>query len=219
MHVSSVSQSESFTHYQVQPGDVLIGDRGLAHRRGIAHVLAHQGEVMVRFSPHQLPLSDAKGQPVDLLPWLRTLQAGQAEEQPVWLADAHGRLPVRVCAYKKSATAQAQRKLRQQAKRKQRPVPAAPPLEAAGYVLILTTWQDPDAATLLELYRSRWQIELAFKRLKSLLQLGHLKKTDPQGAKAWLQGKLFIASLIETLIALGERFSPWGYPTPHPAAA
>jgi hypothetical protein len=53
--------------------------------------------------------------------------------------------------------------------------------------------------------------QLAFKRLKSLLQLGHLKKTDQDGAKAWLQGKLFVATLIETLIAVGERFSPWGY--------
>ncbi len=34
-----------------------------------------------------------------------------------------------------------------------------------------------------------WQIEWAFKRLKLLLQMEHLKKTDPQGAKAWLQGK------------------------------
>jgi hypothetical protein len=61
------------------------------------------------------------------------------------------------------------------------------------------------------MYRHRWQIELAFKRLKSLLHLGHLKKTDPVGAKAWLQGKLFVATLIETLIVVGERFSPWGY--------
>ena len=69
----------------------------------------------------------------------------------------------------------------------------------------------PASQTLLELYRCRWQVELGFKRLKSLLQLGHLKKTDPQGAKAWLQGKLLIASLIEALIAVGDRFSPWGY--------
>jgi hypothetical protein len=47
--------------------------------------------------------------------------------------------------------------------------------------------------------------------LKSLLHLGHLKKTDPAGAMAWLQGKLFVAALIETLIAVGERFPPWGY--------
>jgi IS4 transposase len=32
------------------------------------------------------------------------------------------------------------------------------------------------------MYRGRWQVELTFKRLKSLLALGHLKKVDPQGA-------------------------------------
>ncbi len=84
----------------------------------------------------------------------------------------------------------------------------------AGYVVVLTTLQDVEPEVILELYRFRWQIELAFKRLKSLLQLGHLKKTDPAGAKAWLQGKLFVAALIELLIATGERFSPWGYLQP-----
>jgi hypothetical protein len=64
----------------------------------------------------------------------------------------------------------------------------------------------------MEFYRRRWQIELAFKRLKSLLQLGHLKKIDKAGAKAWLQGKLLVACLIETLILTAERFPPWGYP-------
>jgi transposase len=80
-------------------------------------------------------------------------------------------------------------------------------------VVVLTTLSETtvSAGQVLELYRHRWQIELAFKRLKSLLQLGHLKKTDQEGAKAWLQGKLFVATLIETLVAVGERFSPWGY--------
>ena len=64
------------------------------------------------------------------------------------------------------------------------------------------------------MYRGRWQVELAFKRLKSLLGLGHLKKTDAEVAKAWLQGKLLVAFLIEALIASAERFFPWGYPLP-----
>jgi IS4 transposase len=72
----------------------------------------------------------------------------------------------------------------------------------------------PDAKAIMEFYRKRWQVELAFKRLKSLLQLGHLKKYDEDSAKAWLQGKLLVACLIETLILTAERFSPWGYPTP-----
>ena len=85
-------------------------------------------------------------------------------------------------------------------------------LEAAGYVIVLTTLMEPSAQAIMEFYRRRWQIELAFKRLKSLLQLGHLKKFDPDGAKAWLQGKILVACLIETLILTAERFSPWGYP-------
>jgi hypothetical protein len=93
--------------------------------------------------------------------------------------------------------------------------------EAAGYVVVVTTLTEPMRG-IMEFYRRRWQIELAFKRLKSLLQLGHLKKFDPDGARAWLQGKLLVACLIEKLILTAERFSPWGYVAqdgPEPAAS
>jgi len=65
---------------------------------------------------------------------------------------------------------------------------------------------------VLEMYRGLWQIEMTFKRLKSILSLGHLPKQDPEGAKAWIHGKIFSAFLIEALIIAGERFFPWGYP-------
>jgi hypothetical protein len=48
--------------------------------------------------------------------------------------------------------------------------------------------------------------------LKSIIGLGHLRKTGIEGAKAWLHGKLLVAFLMEALIAAGERFFPWGYP-------
>ena len=48
-------------------------------------------------------------------------------------------------------------------------------LEAADYVLVLTTLPESyPAEEVMELYRARWQIEIAFKRLKSLAELGHL---------------------------------------------
>lgn len=94
-------------------------------------------------------------------------------------------------------------------------------LEAAGYIFVFTTLtaQHCAAQAVLEMYRGRWQVEPAFRRLKAILAVGHLKKTDPEGAKAWLQGKLLAAFLIEALIAAGERFSPWGYPLAQPAPA
>jgi hypothetical protein len=53
---------------------------------------------------------------------------------------------------------------------------------------------------VLEFYRLRWQIELVFKRMKSILGLGHLPKKDPLSAQAWLEGKLFTGLLIERMI-------------------
>ena len=43
-------------------------------------------------------------------------------------------------------------------------------------------------ADVLEWYRLRWQVELVFKRFKSLAQLGHVPKYDDDSAKAWLYG-------------------------------
>jgi Transposase DDE domain len=217
VHVTDVTEGESLTRYAVEPGDVLMADRGLAHRRGIRHVVSHGGDVIVRMNLTTVPLEDEAGRQIQVLPRLRKLKVGQAGDWRAWIRDDQGLIEVRLCALKKSAaqTREAQKKVRQEAAKDSR---SAQPqtLEAAGYVLVLSTLMEPSAQTMLELYRCRWQIELAFKRLKSLLQLGHLKKVDAEGAKAWLQGKLLIASLIETLIAVGERFSPWGYFLPAP---
>ena len=51
------------------------------------------------------------------------------------------------------------------------------------------------AADVLNWYRTRWQVELVFKRFKSLAELGHLPKHDEHSARAWLYGKLFVALL------------------------
>jgi hypothetical protein len=212
VQVTLPDEGETLTRFAVHPGDVLMADRGLAHRRGIRHVVKHGGDVVVRMNLVSVPLEDAKGHEFRLLPRLRKLTIGQAMAWPAVMRDEHGTIDVRVCALKKSAeqTRNAQEKLRQTATKKGRNL-QPDTLEAAGYVVVLTTLADVPARLILELYRYRWQIELAFKRLKSLLHLGHLKKTDPVGAKAWLQGKLLVATLIETLVAVGERFSPWGY--------
>jgi len=68
-----------------------------------------------------------------------------------------------------------------------------------------------NAKQVLEGYRLRWQIELTFKRLKSIVQLGHVPKLDDQSSRAWLLGKLFVALLTQKLIQVGRATSPWGY--------
>ncbi len=79
------------------------------------------------------------------------------------------------------------------------------------------------AAEVLEWSRTRWQVELVFKRFKSLAQLGPLPKYDDESAKAWLSGKLLVALLVDKLIHHATAGSPWGYrveaiPTAQPLA-
>jgi Transposase DDE domain len=212
VHVSEASVGESLTLFDIRAGDVIMADRGFAKRPGLRHAVQCGADVVLRTSLTNLPLHDRRGRPLALLALLRTLAIGQAADWPAQVRDDAGAIAVRVCAYKKTAaqTLAAQQAILQEARRKGRKVQPQT-LEVAGYVIVLTTLTEPDAAQIMELYRRRWQIELAFKRLKSLLQLGHLKKSDKAGARAWLQGKLLVACLIEKLILTAERFSPWGY--------
>jgi len=213
VHVTEATEGESLTRFAIHAGDVMMADRGFANRRGLRHVVQHHADVVLRMNLVALPLHDQRGQPLTLLPLLRSLAIGQAADWPAWAHDDKGVIAVRVCAYKKTVAQRlaAQEAIQREATKKRREV-RPETLEAAGYVIVLTTLMEPSAQAIMEFYRRRWQIELAFKRLKSLLQLGHLKKFDKDGAKAWLQGKILVACLIETLILTAERFSPWGYP-------
>lgn len=213
VHVTEAKEGESLTRFSIHAGDVVMADRGFTNRRGVRHVVRHGADVVLRMNLTNLPLEGPRGQPLALLPLLRRLAIGQAADWSAWMRDDEGVIAVRVCAYKKTLaqTLAAQEAIQREAAKKHREVKPET-LEAAGYVIVLTTLTQPSAETIMEFYRRRWQVELAFKRLKSLLQLGHLKKIDKDGAKAWLQGKLLVACLIETLILTAERFSPWGYP-------
>ena len=212
VHVTEADIGESLTHFDIQAGDVIMADRGFAKRPSLRYAVQRKADVVLRASLSNLPLHDQRARPLDLFPKLRTLAIGQAADWPARVQDDIGAIPVRVCAYKKTVaqTLATQQAIEKEARKKGRSVQPQT-LEAAGYVIVVTTLATPSAATIMEFYRRRWQIELAFKRLKSLLQLGHLKKSDKTGAKAWLQGKLLVACLIEKLILTAERFSPWGY--------
>jgi hypothetical protein len=53
---------------------------------------------------------------------------------------------------------------------------------------------------VLSFYRLRWQIELLFKRLKSLLALDNLRSKDNQLAQTYLLGKMLAALILDQAI-------------------
>ena len=124
------------------------------------------------------------------------------------------RIRARLCAVRKSP--EQSRRARARVRRKARSQKEIRPetLEYADFVVLVTTLgkQEMPLPAVMEFYRGRWQVELAFKRLKSLLQIGQVPKKKAASAQAWMQGKILTALLIERLLCEARFFSPWGYP-------
>lgn len=213
--LTDVRGGETYTRIPVHRGDLILGDRAYEGAKGVEHVLRHGGHVLVRMRIKGMKLQTARGRPFRLLTRLRTLRVGEVGEWPVMVAGAiESAIPGRVCAVRRSrvAAALAQKKLLQRCSRRGcKPQPAT--LEATRYVFVFTTVEKDvlDKLETLELYRGRWQIEIAFKRLKSVMGFGHLPKYDERSCRAWLHGKLLVTLLAEHLIRKARFFSPWGY--------
>ena len=212
--LTDVKGGETWRRFPVMKEDIMLGDRGYANPNGVAHVVKAGGEVVVRLNRKAMPLFDKNGKRLNPVHLARRLKPNQNLEWATWVHTNDGkkiRGRLIIVRRSKQATEHARKKLKQEASKKQKIV-SAEALEAAEYFFLWTTLpQSWTRKAILQLYRCRWQIELAFKRMKSIMGLGHLPKKDPESCRAWLHGKLFTSLLVERMIGAAKTFSPWGY--------
>jgi hypothetical protein len=209
---------ETLARFPLKAGDIMVGDCGYAHRRGIWASLDAGADFLVRLNWQNVPLLHPSGDSFDLLGALRSLPDVAAGDFPVCVKpSAKDKIPAidaRLIAIRKSEAAaeEARKKVMKERAKKGRKVDPRT-LEAAGYVFVLTSLSADDlcAEESLELYRFRWQIELAFKRMKSLLFLDHLPARDPPLARSFIYAKLLAALLLEEFTDEFLSFSPWGH--------
>jgi hypothetical protein len=208
---------ETYRRIPVKPGDLLLADRGYSNAAGVGAVLQADGEVLVRWNSFSFPLKTLDEKPFEALRELNKLPKRGCREWKVCFYQEGQRHLGRLCAIRKGAvaTARAQKKMLAEARRKQKEA-SEEALKLAAFILVFTTISAKELSTrqVLELYRVRWQIELRFKHLKSLLGLGCLPKYDEQSCRAWIQAKLLCGLLIERLMREAEFFFPWGYRLP-----
>jgi len=213
--LTDVRGGETLRRIPIRRGDLVLGDRVYGAPPGIAHVSGAGGAVLVRVSLQILPLFERSGQRMKLRQRLQRLRIGELWEAPAYVHGPHQeRIAGRLIALRRSrhATRAVLKRLKRKHQRNQT-MPSKLALATARYLLIWTSVPATHLSTreALELYRLRWQIELAFKRAKSIMGLGQLPKRADPSSRAWLHGKLLVALLIEKLIHAAESFSPWGY--------
>ena len=197
--------SESLERFTPDPGDLVIGDRFYAKAQQLHHVADCGGDFLVRRGLTGCRLTHPDGNPLDLERAFP--DADETRDLPVLVPPPPGsdRPPIRARLILRhlepEAAERAQLRARRQAA-KHGQTATAKRLKAAKYCMLLTSL-DGDRVSAdqgLALYRLRWQIELAFKRLKSLIGLEDLQAKDPRLARSCLYAKIIFALLSEDLL-------------------
>jgi hypothetical protein len=204
---------ERLDRIPVVPGEIRIADRAYLQPDRMAAVLTAGADLVIRSGWKGGRWLDAEGTPVNLIAAFRKGAKRGVIDRPIWIGcKSRTSLALRLVAVRKSpqAAAAAKDKAREQARRGGHQIAAAT-LIAAEWVIVITSLK-PDAFStgdILDLYRLRWRIELAFKRLKSLIGLKAPPGTDERSAKPYLLAHLLAILLLEPLIAEFEDSPHW----------
>lgn len=203
VQVTDTHGGEGYGRHPVRQGDLVLGDRGYAYSGSIAAAKRQGAEVIVRINPQAIRLCTHDrtllrlAEQRDLVPqtgvrgWSLLMPVfppkKQCRSKKSWpLSEAIEWLPVRVVA-----------------SRTRKDVPI--------WVLTTVVGSEISDADTMDLYRLRWQVELVFKRLKSLLWLDRLPSRQGPTARSWLLARLLSGALAQRLLKPNGALSPWGY--------
>jgi len=189
-------------------GEVRIGDRNYATAPSLHRFRQesdNQADFIVRVRWSGFSLSRRDGRAFDLIDHLATLPNNTVPQEVIVQAKvgpSHPPLPLRLIIQRKSpeATEATRKKLLREASRKQKTIDPRS-LVAAEFMIVGTSLpaEGYPAAEVLAVYRLRWQIELAFKRLKSLLHINRLPTYTENASRSWLCSHLIMALLCDDL--------------------
>jgi IS4 transposase len=203
--VSEEKGGERLDRIAVEPGEIRVADRAYLQPDRIAAVLAAGGDVVVRAGWRNAAWFDPTGAPFDLIVALCESAEHSLIDRPIGIRRRGDAPPLRLrlVAVKKSpqAAAAARRTARREAQRGGHQLSQATLVAADWLILVTSLPQEAFAAAdILALYRLRWRIELAFKRLKSLVGLKRPPGTDPRSARAYVLAHLLMILLLEPLV-------------------
>jgi len=202
--------TESMRSFDVHQGQLWMGDRFYANPYDIAWVVDAGADVLVRYKFHALPLYRNGGKLFDVMAHVRQLdKPGKKAE---WLVDVRpkGHAPIRgrLCAVR--LPEKEAEEVRDRLRKEQGSKVSAQSLEAAAWLTLFTTApvERMATATVLALYRLRWQAELEIRRDKSLGGLDELPNFRDDTIATWLYGKLLIGQIARKTVSPSVAFPP-----------
>ena len=208
IEVTDAHGGETARRFRAERGELWLLDRGYANPAGVAAIRTPGAHIIVRHNRGSLPLYDKRGKRLDVAALLRGTTGREiARQRRAFVHFGDERIAGRVCWLRipEDKVAQA----RQRATREADGVCDDETLYTAEFVVVFTTvLQELTAAQVLELYRARWQIELEFKRSKSIRELDRLPNFLPATIHSWICAKLLLQLIATRIASPSEAFPP-----------
>jgi hypothetical protein len=208
--IGNTKKGESLKNYHLRAGDGAVVDRGYCSYAGILDtVCTRRADVIVRWN-HQLPLYEPqeKSRAIDCCAGLQSQQPGTIRSFSgiVQYAETSKKKEKRELSgllhvYRRTAkeAKAASRKVRRTYQKKQRKRSEKTRF-LRQFVFVFTSLSSAvlSGETVLAIYRCRWQIERAIKRMKSLINLNTLRAHRGSTlADVYLYGKVLYLLLVE----------------------
>jgi len=200
--------AEALERGRSHQGEIRIGDRNYARASVLRRFRSQSGgkaDFIVRLGWNALQLTNPAGKPFDLIGYLQCLPPDLSPHE-VNLRASVGRdepaLAVRLIVQRKTPeAAEATRSALHRAAARKGKALDPRSLVAAEFMILATSLPKTgySAPAILAAYRLRWQIELAFKRLKSLVHIDKLPTWTDRGSRSWLYAHLILALLCDDL--------------------
>jgi len=202
--LSDEKGGETLDRIAATTGEIRIADRAYLQPDRMAPVLDAGADLIVRAGWKGARWLDADGDPIDLLGEFTKGSSSGSIDRPIWLGRKSDEpLKMRLVAIKKPPhAAEAARRTARRAAQKGGHQISKGTLAAADWVTLVTSLSSEKfpTADVLALYRLRWRIELAFKRLKSLIGLKGPPGKDERSARPYILAHLLMTLLLEPIV-------------------
>jgi len=202
VEITDARGAENFLRHPIRPEQLVLGDRMYAIARGIEFVVSHGAHPVVRVNRRTLKICDLDKQRIYLQSFEPDIPEGDLVSLDVlipippdmtgrkskkWdLKEAKSWIQARIVGYRTD--------------------------KDVVWVLTTVSREILSDEAVMNLYRIRWQIELLFKRLKSLLHLDALPSRDGPTSKSWLLIRLVVAAIAQILVDPSGFFPPGRHP-------
>lgn len=208
--VTDKHTAESLAHFSMGRGDLVLADAGYGTAKNYIYAQEQGAETILRITPKNFCLYNADGEKINLIDMLKDAEKQHAEWVDLFGFCRYGKKSafVRVIANKlpEEQAEKARKRKKHKATKNQQKIGQETLLCAGWIVLITSLGAKYSGEEIVYLYKSRWQVELLFKRFKQNFSITALKAGGTAYAEAEVLLWLVIWTVVERQAFLAECF-------------